>query len=787
MKISGVQTGLIPWVIFITCAIVFTAEAADLPADATVEETAAYGVLEKHCGRCHQDGRLAEDRTGKTRPKPAAGFGDVLELRSLVQNQNRVDLQEVNKSKIVSVIGTQDQHIAGYDMPYDCGSDVSCYPTSADVESLKVWIASMAPKKEKQRELISLEAEIEGALAHLRQIPKHRQPTMRYISLRPQHNDNSLTKEAVQEHRAGTIKTLNALSSSPAIFTFDQADPQSILIPVMLPNVGWSAEIWERLESLYPYGIKSETDTNLQTLQQLTHTRIPIIRADWLAATATVAPLYYEVLGLPDTFQELERSLNIDTFQNIRDGRVARAGFQESRVSQNNRLIERHDLQGGFFWTSYDFAGSSDVQNFQKNPFGPKGTTNSQRVFEHDGGETIFTLPNGFHGYYLNTADGKRLDRGPTGIVRDYDYTHRTVEVINGISCLSCHVDGMNFNEDTTRGAALNDRSLTAAERQLAEEIYPGAEAVTTLLKKDQSAYFASLDDAGIGRQTRVGGLEPVRGLYVYHRDFRIDLTRAAAELGLSEESLKERAIFLEPHFVNIYRRLEQAPIARDEWELAFPAFLSALTDYQPIKPTIRTLNDGGLPDGEPANDGAVTASVQQLANTSDITAAPASGSAIHDRQLAFYSDKSHYGVGDEIILTVEPKKDCSLTLLNINAKGELCVLFPHPALDNAPLKAGSRFTYPPRGRMFFDVPGTESFQALCNTGKAALAAEKRKFPQVNCVTGGASQAREELDRYVQTEALVDLDAPLDKTDPVSSSGGSQFLHSHRIQVEVQP
>ena len=38
--------------------------AYDLPADATEMETALYGVLEKHCSRCHQDGALKEGLAG---------------------------------------------------------------------------------------------------------------------------------------------------------------------------------------------------------------------------------------------------------------------------------------------------------------------------------------------------------------------------------------------------------------------------------------------------------------------------------------------------------------------------------------------------------------------------------------------------------------------------------------------------------------------------------------------------------------------------------------------------
>ena len=77
-------------------------------------------------------------------------------------------------------------------------------------------------------------------------------------------------------------------------------------------------------------------------------------------------------------------------------------------------MIERHPSRSGYFWTSYDFAGNKGKQNLYEHPLGPKGNN----AFEHDGGETIFSLPNGFQAYYLNTADGKALNTGPTSTLK---------------------------------------------------------------------------------------------------------------------------------------------------------------------------------------------------------------------------------------------------------------------------------------------------------------------------------------------------------------------------------
>ena len=72
-------------------------------------------------------------------------------------------------------------------------------------------------------------------------------------------------------------------------------------------------------------------------------------------ATASRPPLYHDLLQLPTTAGELERQLRLDAAIDIQQERVARAGFNGSGVSRNNRLIERHVALHGAYWRTYDF------------------------------------------------------------------------------------------------------------------------------------------------------------------------------------------------------------------------------------------------------------------------------------------------------------------------------------------------------------------------------------------------------------------------------------------------
>ena len=169
---------------------------------------------------------------------------------------------------------------------------------------------------------------------------------------------------------------------------------------------------------------------------------IPSVHVDWFVAQASLPPLYHDLLSLPLTDRELETRLEVDVIRNLLNApgvRVWRAGTNNSGVSNNNRVIERHTSRYGAYWKSYDFAGSVGTQNIFTHPLS----------FTHDGGEVIFNLPNGLQAYYVTNASGFRLDDAPINIVSNPAASDPTVR--NGLSCFGCHTEGMKTFEDEVR------------------------------------------------------------------------------------------------------------------------------------------------------------------------------------------------------------------------------------------------------------------------------------------------------------------------------------------------
>ncbi|WP_136439464.1 DUF4384 domain-containing protein [Pacificoceanicola onchidii] len=776
------KTPLYASVFALLSAPAFANDAMPLPEMASDLDKAAYAVLDKHCARCHQDGALKEGMD-----KAKSGFGHVLDLKRLAQDTKYVIQGQPIGSKLYDVIGEYSFPA----MPDDCTMS-ECFPTDAEMKLVSDWITELANAAPPAREFVPMEEMFALAQADLAAQPTNRRDQIRYLSLRTLHNDTDVTAENLEGYTAATVKLVNALSWNPTPYRFEPVDPHGVLMRIYLPEIDWTAETWEHLAAQYPYAMNSGTDPNLSQLQHMAGSHVPIIRADWFAATASVSPLYYDLLGLPDTVQGLEAKLGLSMVANIKSGQVIRAGFQNSGVSTNNRLIERHALSTGFFWTSYDFAGSKERQSFFEYPLGPKEAFGEELAFQHDGGESIFTLPNGFHAYYLNTETGARLDVGPTSIVRDDDYSDGTGEVVNGISCISCHSKGIRLNEDKVRDVAMADFSLSPESRQIVDQIYPGQDEVAKYLAADTEQFFGAMRSAGLDPEITAGGLEPVRGLFVYHVDRFINFAQAANELGMSEDMLRQRAGFVGHDMASLILRLDQSPIARDEWTAAYPVLLEKVTEYRPIplskpKPAHLTASVSKVitgaghtppPPPPPAHKPAhVPTSYDDAAKAPPFD--PGQHSAPQQSHLTVYTDKPSYKVGEGLKIIVEPKHDCRLTLINIDDHKRSCVLYPHPALPDDVIPGGSQYVFPPRGSLKTQYVGVETILAICNGDSHAIHAETRDTSQVSC---DVSQNAKGVGAY---ETIVNEVLALDLGDEHQTLSGASFkaVSSHNPHV----
>ena len=242
-------------------------------------------------------------------------------------------------------------------------------------------------------------------------------PSARYFTLTHLYNAGE-SPEALEAYRTALSKLVNSLSWGFEIIKPEPIDDAKTILYIDLRDYEWDVrtEAWTQIEQEYPYQIEFDPETQAGLHEKMANLRekmaceVPFVHADWFLATASLPPLYHDILDLPETDRELESALGIDVARNLERApgvNVWRAGFNDSGVSNHNRVVERHKSTYGAYWKSYDFAGSVGTQNIFTHPLS----------FRHDGGEVIFHLPNGLQAYYISNASGTRIDAAPTRIV----------------------------------------------------------------------------------------------------------------------------------------------------------------------------------------------------------------------------------------------------------------------------------------------------------------------------------------------------------------------------------
>jgi Tol biopolymer transport system component len=406
-------------------------------------------------------------------------------------------------------------------------------PSAAEIAVLKRWIEAGAPTADAApaaRPLITEADLVYFMLADLKTIePRHRR-FVRYFSF---HNllNAGAGEAALRNARHALSKLVNSLSWHPRITVPRTVDPAGSLVRIDLRDYQWTASLWNRVTALYPYAIPYKT-AEFRTVAAATNSELPYVRADWFVATASRPPLYHDLLQLPTTDRDLERQLRVDVPLDIQEDRVVRAGFNGSGVAHNNRMLERHDAAFGAYWRSYDFADNTERQNLFEHPLGPFAGGNS---FVQSGGEIIFNLPNGLQAYLLVDGNGRRLDRAPIEIVSDPKRPDRAVE--NGLSCMSCHFQGVMHKADQIRAHVdKNSQVFGREEAAIVRAQYVPEDRFKALIDEDAERFRKALVKTG----APVGEPEPIVTLTLRYEG-EVDLQEAAGDAGLEPGQFLER------------------------------------------------------------------------------------------------------------------------------------------------------------------------------------------------------------------------------------------------------
>ncbi|MBL9101573.1 MAG: hypothetical protein JNL82_11480 [Myxococcales bacterium] len=529
---------------------------SDVPIACVDLEPRVLSVFEANCAKCHGAGSVAQ-----------GGMDYILDLDALIAN-DKVEPGKPNDSRVYV-------RMAAAEAPMPPLTEMS-RPTSSDIQSVQDWIANCAGVQGcGDQPFMTRDAMLQKINIDLGTVPLQNQKFTRYFTFVHLYNAGWCDGE-IEVFRQALIKLVNSLSQETLIKAPVPIDPEKLIYRVDISDYDWDRDDgeakprlsepsfyfrdeleelakefndkWEMISDQNPYNIEyiGQIALNIKTL---TGTHFPVMPGDAFVDVSSRSPLYYDILGIPTRSAKLRIQdpdcgpdecltdrLNIDILLNIEDekanddGKVARAGFHDSDVSDFNRVIERHrftDANNRVFWLSYDFAGQSGQQNIGVHPLD----------FKFDGGEIIFNLPNGLQAYMLTNAAGGRLNEGPIKIVQDE--SQKDFLVRNGVSCMGCHSSGMIKRQDDLRYSLDNGQAetqFTDLDKELIRALYPVREEFDELLEQDTRRFNDALSAAGVPPDTEK---EPVITTFLSF-DEDVNLRRAASELGLREEDLEK-------------------------------------------------------------------------------------------------------------------------------------------------------------------------------------------------------------------------------------------------------
>jgi mono/diheme cytochrome c family protein len=461
----------------------------------------AQQVLRTNCYRCHGEQGAAE-----------GGFNFILDRDRLVARKKLLP-GDPERSKFL-------RRIVQGEMPPEGETP---RPGPAEVALLKRWVEAGAPTEEVpvgRPDFLGDAQQVSLIHADLMSLPERERRFARWFTVAHLANAG-LSEDELQTYRSALAKLLNSLSWNKEIVNPRPVGAARTVFRIDVRDYTWNDRVWGRLLAAYPHGVLLDT-AEARACYDAAGGQLSYVRADWFVASASRPPLYHELLQLPETERTLQEQLHLDVRESIRQERVARAGFNGSGVSRNNRVIERHASPYGSYWRSYDFANNLGRRNLFAHPLGP-----GDSGFEPDGGEVIFNLPNGLHAFLLVDARGRRLDKAPSAIVSDPLRPDRAVE--NGVSCMRCHARGLIPKEDQARSHAENNpNAFSAAEVEAVRAIYPPPPTLADLFATDNERYRKAVEQTG----GRLAATEPVAAL-VLHYERELDLNTAAAEVGM--------------------------------------------------------------------------------------------------------------------------------------------------------------------------------------------------------------------------------------------------------------
>jgi mono/diheme cytochrome c family protein len=538
---------------------------------AALAKAAAVNVLAANCGQCHGP--------ALTEQQAQAGMNYINDIDKLVSTGKIVPLDSAG-SRIVQRMVKGEMPPVGSGLPRVTEADINT--VAQYIDNPRFW-PNQAPVSDCQSkdQLTDFDQLYQTLNIDLRRADSKDRPFYRYISLSNRYTAGVCADAALDKDRDALTKMMNMLSVRATVGKVVPIDSDETIYRIDLRDFDWDravtvenqnfADVWEAIAANNPYAVEFVGD-DADDAKADALTAFPVMFADSMLDVATIGNLYYGILGI-DINQPLgdfiSNQLGINVQQDIIDDQAIRAGTTKSRISRQDRLVERHDIQvrSGAFWQSFDFEANNANQSIFQDPFG----------FVAGGSEAIFTLPNGMLGFVI--ADGNDKIVEDSDILLDTNQNN--FRAVTSVSCSNCHATGFIPVVDEVASVALanaRDIGLNNDEVEQLKAIYVSPDEFARQVQQDsQGFYQRALQLADLPTQ----GADPVSSVFLRF-DQDMTLADAAGDLGLIPSELSDNLDLLDP----VLSVLKKGTLDRDDFTALYVASLCTLStplNNQPV------------------------------------------------------------------------------------------------------------------------------------------------------------------------------------------------------------
>jgi mono/diheme cytochrome c family protein len=530
--------------------------------EAALAKAAAENVLASNCGQCHGP--------ALTEQQAQAGMNYINDIDKLVSTGKIVPLNSAG-SRIVQRMVRGEMPPVSSGLPAVTTADITT--VSQYIDNPRFWpdVAPIGGNCEKDNQLVDFDELFQEVNEDLNKADNKDIPFYRYVSLTNRFTAGQCS-DALDKDRDGLAKMMNMLSINASIEAPVPVNSDETLYRIDLRDFDWDRavsvngtnfnDVWEAIAANNPYAVEFVGD-DADDAKADTQTAFPIQFSDQMMDVAIIGNLYYAIIDV-DVAAPLGdfilNNLGIDLDQNTLDEDQIRAGTTKSRISRQDRLVQRDDIEvrGGALWQSFDFEDDANESIFE-DPFG----------FTPGGTEAIFTLPNGMLGFIIADAND--------AIVEDSDIlldtNQNNFRAITSVSCSNCHATGFIPVVDEVRDIAVanaRDIGLNRDEVEQLEGIYVSPQEFARKVTEDsQGFYQRALQLADLPVQ----GGDPVSSVFLrFDQDIRIQ--DAAGDLGLTPDDLKDNLDLLNP----VLATLDRGTIDRDDFTAVFVDSLCVLS-----------------------------------------------------------------------------------------------------------------------------------------------------------------------------------------------------------------